>query len=108
MARLIDVVYTNEDCDSMDDWKGRSVLREQTDKEEDALYCLTLLSNGRPDVLKLIVDSVVRKESGPTTGPIDSVHAHFFGMPTQRIVFQEPYLFFGSLEELREYYRKMI
>lgn len=75
------------------------------DKEEYAVYCLFLLSDGRPNVVKLVVDSIIRKDAD---SPIEEVHAHFFGLPNQRILFKERYLFFGSLEELREYYRKNI
>ena len=100
MARWFEDGYIHVDCDPVDDLKAAPV-----DKEEQAVYFLTLLADGRPDVHKIIVDSIVQKDAN---SPIESVRAHFFGMPNQRIIFKDPYLFFGTIEELREYYRNKI
>lgn len=106
MARWFEDGYIHEDCYPVDDLKAAPILcGELVDKEEQAVYFLTLLADGRPDVHKIIVDSIVQKDAN---SPIESVRAHFFGMPNQRIIFKEPYLFFGTIDELKEYYRNNI
>jgi len=70
-------------------------------RKEDIRYFLTLLKDGRPDIVKMVVMNIWKKNS---TSEISRLDGYVYGKPNTRVRVEMPYLTFDSLEALREYY----
>ena len=74
-------------------------------RKEDVRYFLTLLENGNPHIIKMVVTNIWKKDED---SPIERVDGYVYGVPNTLVRVKMPYRLFNTIDELREYYENEI